>query len=132
MPRTNLPGQLTLDDLTAAVKQLSPRELRRFTLWLNEWKGENVGTMEEETTLIRMAKTRLPPADERRLKRLIAKSELGTLSRAELEIYEALARQAEELDGRRTAALAKLARRRGKPVRVVMEEIGWKGETGGT
>jgi hypothetical protein len=132
MPKTHLPGQLSLDDLTAAVRRLSPGELRRFTLWLAEWKDQNGGPVEDETALIQMTKARLPPADERRLKRLSAKSERGKLNREEMQEYRTLARQAEQLDGKRAAALAELVRRSAKPLAVVMKEIGWKGEAGGT
>lgn len=82
--------------------------------------------MDEEATLIRATKKRLPAADERRLKWLIAKSERGTLTPKELEEYRSLVQQAEQLNVKRVEALAELVRRRGKPARVIMQEIGWK------
>ena len=82
--------------------------------------------MDEEAPLIGAAKKRLPAADERRLKRLIAKSECGTLIPKELREYRSLVQQAERLNVKRVEALAELVRRRGKPARVIMQEIGWK------
>jgi hypothetical protein len=57
----------------------------------------------------------LPAADERRLKRLIVKSERGTLTPRELEEYRALAQQAEQTNVTRVEALAELAQRRDLP-----------------
>jgi hypothetical protein len=119
--------QLTVDDLTAAVKRLSPAELRRFSRWLAEWQEHNGKERTEEAALIQATEARLPAADQRRLKRLSAKSERGTLPPQELQEYRALAQQAEQLNVPRVEALAELARRRGKPLRVVMKEIGWQG-----
>jgi hypothetical protein len=63
---------------------------------------------------------------------LSAKGQRGTLTPKELQHYRKLAQQAEQLDGARTAALAELVRRWGKPASVVMEAIGWKGYKDGT
>src|SRR5262249_54912746 len=127
MAGTRATARLTLSDLTAAVQRLSPAELREFTRWLAEGQGQNGHLASEDAALIELTRSRLPAADERRLERLIAKSQRGTLSPKEQQLYRTLAQQAEQLDGARTAALAELVRRRGKPVRVVMDEIGWQG-----
>jgi hypothetical protein len=131
MPTVQVPAQLTVEHLIAAVKQLSPAELNTFTEWLVAWQQQN-GTQENtDATLIRATKARLPAADTQRLKRLIAKSERGTLTTKELDTYRMLAQQAEQLNIRRVEALAELVQRRGKSPRVIMEDIGWESGTDG-
>lgn len=124
-------ARLTVQDLTVAVKRLSAAELREFTRWLVEWQGQNDFGANDDTALIELTRARLPARDARRLKQLLAKSEEEALSPTERNLYRNLAQQAEQLDGARTAALAELVRRRGKPVGVVMEEIGWQGAADG-
>jgi hypothetical protein len=80
----------------------------------------------EDAPLVEACTARLAPAEERQLKKLIAKSERGTLSAKELELYRTLVRRAEILDGTRLAALTELARRWDKPVRAVMDIVGWE------
>ena len=127
MPTVQAPVQLTVDHLMAAIKQLSPAELSEFTRQFADWRERNGKQADDEAALIKATKAHLPAADGRRLKRLMAKSERGTLTAKELDEYRALAQQAERLNVTRVEALAELVRRRGKPVRVVMEEIGWEG-----
>ena len=115
MPTVHVPAQLNLEHLIAAVKQLSPTELSEFKRQLAAWEGQNDEQVNEEAALIQMTKARLPVAAERRLKRLIGKSERGILTPKEWEEYRALAQQAERLNVRRVEALAELVRRRGKP-----------------
>ena len=88
--------------------------------------------IDEDAALIQAAKMRLPAADERRLERLIAKSERGTLTPKELDEYRALAQRTEQLNATRAEALAELVRRRGKPARIIMQEIGLERGADGT
>ena len=62
----------------------------------------------------------------------MAKSEQGTLTPKELAQYRMLAQRAERLNVERAEALAELVRRRGKPLRVVIEEIGSEGRADGS
>jgi hypothetical protein len=117
----------TVPQLMRTVKQLSPAELREFQRSFSQWQQENGGREEEEATLIQVCKARLPAADESRLNKLIAKSERGTLTPKELAAYRTLVSRAERLDTTRLAALALLARRWHRPVRLIMETIGWEG-----
>jgi hypothetical protein len=132
MPIVHVPAQLTIEHLLAAVRQLSPGELQEFIRQFAEWQEQTDCHLlhdqqaVEEEVLIQATQARLPMADERRLKRLIAKSERDTLTPQEVDEYRALAQQAERLDVTRVEALAALVRQRGKPVRVVMQEIGWE------
>ena len=131
MPTVQVPAQLTVEHLKAAVKQLSLDELHTFTEWLVTWQQQHSVPQDEDTALIQATRTRLPAADEQRLKRLIAKSERGMLTPKELDTYRTLAQQAEQLNMTRMEALAALVQRQGKPLRVVMEEISWEsGEDG--
>ena len=116
----------------AAVKQFSPDEFREFKQRLAVWEAQQpTPQQDEETTLIRATHMRLPPAEQQRLKRLIAKSERGTLTPKELDAYRTLAQHVEQLNVTRTAALAVLVQRRGQPVQAVMQDIGWtQGENG--
>jgi hypothetical protein len=127
MPTVQVSEQLTVDHLLAAVKQLSSAEFRVFAQQFAKLQEQNEKQVGEEAALIQATKVRFKAVDERRLKRLITKSEHGTLTPKELEEYRALAQQAEKLNVTRVSALAELVQRRGKPVRVVMQEIGWEG-----
>ncbi len=132
MSTMQVSAQSTVECLFQMVKQLPPAELGEFTQRFVEWQEQNSMQMKEEAALIRATQARLPAADERRLKRLIAKSERGTLTPKELEGYRSLAQQAEQLNVTRVEALAELVRRWGKPVRVIMQEIGWESGADGT
>ncbi|MDQ3812780.1 MAG: hypothetical protein M3347_02380 [Armatimonadota bacterium] len=125
MPTVQAPTQLSVNDLLAAVKQLSPAERGEFARQFAEWQSQNGSQKDEEAALIEATKMRLPASEERRFRRLISKSERGTLTAKDLEEYHVLAQKAEKLNVVRVEALAELVRRRGKPARVVMKEIGW-------
>lgn|SRR5487761_1127423 len=113
--------------LMATVKQLTPAELRDFKRRFADWQHANGEQADEEKALVEACEARLSAADERRLKTLIGKSERGALRPNELQTYRTLVRRAEKLDATRLAALAQLARRWGRPVRDIIEIIGWKG-----
>jgi hypothetical protein len=86
------------------------------------WEGKEELSMAspnpapDEETLVRTAQARLPAATERRLRRLIARSERGQLTPKELADYQSLAQQAQRIDTARAEALAELARIRGQSV----------------
>lgn len=126
-----VPVALSVEQLLEAIKHLSPAELREFRQQFTAWQEHNGKQAEGDTALLRAAKARLPATAERRLQRLIAKSEQGTLTAKELADYQALAQRAEQINAMRVEALAELVRRRGKPAAVVLEEIGWEGGADG-
>lgn len=97
--------------IQATIRPVATGERR--TIGRGNGPGTNV-----QSTLVRV--------DERQLKKLTAKSERRALSPKDLVDYRILVRRAERLDATRLAALTELARRWGKPVRVVMETIGWQ------
>jgi len=108
-----------------AVKQLTPTALHEFQRQFAEWRQQSDALNEEETALVQACKAGLSADDEGQLRKLIAKSERGTLRPKELQDYRSLVQKAQRLDATRVAALTQLARLWGKPVRVVMEAIGW-------
>lgn len=88
--------------------------------------------MTDEATLLQTARARLPAAAERRLRRLIARSERGRLTPQELADYQALAQEAQRLDAARAEALAKLAHRQGRSVpalKAALDREGRKDDT---
>ena len=149
MSTVQAPVQSTIEHLLKTVQQLSPEDLREFTRQFAEWQKkarmrekqseisdhrsqversedpDPIGA-EKEAMLMAATQARLPTSDEKRLKQLCQKSERGTLTQKELEAYRALAQQAEQLDVKRTEALAELVKLKGKSVHAIMEEIGWE------
>ena len=125
------PDPPSLEQLLEAVDQLSPAQKREFERRLAARRAEDRYEGSDEATLVRAARIRLPAAAERRLKRLIARSERGRLTGEELAEYQVLAQEVQRIDAARAEALAELARRRGKSVRAVMVEIGREGGTDG-
>ncbi len=122
---------LSAEELLEAIQHLSPAELGTFRRRFAAAQDRNGRRAEDEAVLLQAAKARLPMTEKRRLKRLLAKSERGTLSLKELAQYRALAQRAERLDVERVEALAELVRRRGKPLGVVLKEIGGEGDMDG-
>src|SRR5207253_206186 len=112
-----------VDQLLAAIEKLSPAEQREFHRRYAIRNGRNGSKTATEPELIKAAQARLPVSQERRLRKLIARSESGKLTAKELAEYQRLARDAEQLDAERADALAKLARSWGKSVEAVFETI---------
>jgi len=125
------PDQLSLEQLLEAVDHRSPAQMRELERRLAARRSKKGNQGPDQATLVRAARARLPAAAERRLKRLIARSERGMLTKNELAEYQALAQEVQRLDAARAEALAELARRRGKSVGAVMAEIGCEDGTDG-
>ena len=106
-----------------AVAHLSPAEQREFQRRLAGRQTPNGSAGPEEAALVRTARARLPAAAERRLRRLITKSERGQLSPSELTDYQSLAEEAQRIDAARAQALAELAHRRGQSVQEIKAAI---------
>ncbi len=123
MPPSMPPGPLSVEQLLEAVNHLSPAQQREFQRRLVARQARNGEQGRDETALIQAARGRLPAAAERRLKRLITKSERGDLTPKELADYQTLAQEVQRIDAARVEALAELARRRGQPVQAVKAEI---------
>lgn len=112
--------------LMAAVKRLTPAELRDFTTSFLAWQRETGDATDSEVELLQLCRLRLAKGQERRLKTLIGKSETQELRSNELQEYRNLVREAEKLDAVRVAALAQLARLWDKPLGAVIKRVGWE------
>jgi hypothetical protein len=125
-----VPAPLSLEQLLEAVDHLSPAQRLEFERRLAARGADHGHERLEEANLIRSARI-LPVAADRRLKKLIARSERGSLTEKELVEYQALAEEVQRIDAVRAEALAELARRRGKSVRAVKAELDREGGTDG-
>ncbi len=123
---------LSLEQLLEAVNRLPPAQKREFERRMAARRCDSGQKLSDEANLVRAAKMRLTAADDRRLKRLISRSERGLLTCDELAEYQRLAQEVQRLDAARVEALAELARHRGKSLRAVKGEIGREGGAGGT
>ena len=126
MPTVQVPAQLNIDHLLAAIKQLSPAELREFRRRFEEWQERNGQQAEAEAALLaRVEKnSRLPGAEQRRFNHLRRKRQAETLTRSESAELQALWRRVEQMNVARLEAVAELAWQRGTDVRTVMRELG--------
>jgi hypothetical protein len=131
MPAPSTRVALSLEQLLEAVDCLSPAQMREFERRMAARRSDVGKDRSDEAALVRTAKARLTPAKDRRLKRLIARSEQGRLTGDELAEYQTLAQEVQRLDSARVEALAELARRRGKSLRAVRAEIGREGGANG-
>jgi hypothetical protein len=121
----------SIEQLLEAVEHLSPTEQHEFQSRLASRKAANSSPECDETTLARAAQARLPAASERRLRKLIDRSERGQLTPHELAEYQSLARESQRIDAAKIEALAELARRRGQSVRTVKASLDREGRTDG-
>jgi hypothetical protein len=126
MPIVHVPVQLTMEQLLAAVKQLSPGELREFTEQFAAWQKQHAQQDEEEAALLACIaeNSRLPAAEQRRFNRLRRKHQAETLAKPEATELQALWQRVERMNVARLEALRKLAKRRGTNVRTCMRELG--------
>ncbi len=116
LPRS---GSWNVEQLLEAVERLSPAEQREFQRRLTSKQAANGSTDPEEAKLIQTAQAHLPAAAERRLRKLIVRSERGQLTPQELADYQALAQEVQRIDAARADALAKLSHLQGRSIRAV-------------
>ena len=126
MPTVLVPAQLTVEHLMAAIKQLSPAELREFAQHFAAWQEKNSTQVDEEVALLATIgeNSRLPAAEQRRYERLRQKCERRTLTEPELAEYQWLLQQLEARNVKRVEALIVLAQRRGTTLQGIMAELG--------
>lgn len=126
MATTRIPTQLTVDELAAAVKRLSPAELQEFNQRLAEWQGRNGSQMEAEAVLLnRIAEnSQISTAKQRRFSHLRRKHQAESLTDAELAELKALWQKVEQMNAARLQALSELAEIRGTSVQALLRELG--------
>ena len=120
-------GSRKVEQLLEAVEQLSPAEQREFQRRLASKQAANGSTDPEEAKLIQAAQARLSATEERRLRKLIARSERGQLTPQELADYQSLAQESQRIDAARADALAKLSRLQGRSVRALKAALDREG-----
>ena len=126
MPTVQVPAQLTVEHLMAAVKQLSPAELCEFMQQLTAWQQQNGQQAEEEAALLAHIKenSRLPAAEQRRFNHLRRKRQATTLTAPEATELQAFWQRVEQMNVARLEALIQLAGHRGTDVKMLMRELG--------
>jgi len=123
MVASSAPANQRLNQLLDAVARLSPEEQLEFQRRLDTLHKSNGLDSMSDGVLIERARACLPAASASRLRRLIRKSEAGILTPVELVDYQALARQAEQIDVVRLQALTELSRRWGKSTAAVQKAL---------
>jgi hypothetical protein len=126
MPTVLVPAQLTVEHLMAAIKQLSPAELREFAQHFAAWQEKTTTQADEEAALLATIEenSRLPTTEQRRYERLRRKCERRTLTEPELAEYQLLLQQLEARNVRRVEALIALAQRHSTTLQGIMAELG--------
>jgi uncharacterized protein (DUF2236 family) len=121
-----VPAQLTVEHLMAAVKQLSPAEWREFQQQLAAWQAQNGVREATEADLVTCThdNSRLPAVTQRRFNRLRRKSQAETLTPAEAKELQMLWQRVEAMNVTRLEALTTLAQRRGTDVTTLMRDLG--------
>jgi hypothetical protein len=132
MPTVHGPAQLTVEDLMAAIKQLSPVEWREFQHQLSQWQEQNgIGEQTETTLLARIQEaSALPEAEQHRLTQLRRKRQAEELTATEESELRALWQRVEQMNVGRLEALTRLARQRNTEVKTLMRELGIPAEPG--
>jgi hypothetical protein len=126
MPTVLVPAHLTVEHLMAAIKQLSPAELREFAQHFAAWQKKSSTQLDEEAALLAIIEenSRLPAVEQRRYERLRRKCDRRTLTEPELAEYQRLLQQLEARNVRRVEALIALAQRRSTTLQGIMAELG--------
>src|SRR5689334_1627198 len=100
MPTVQVPAQLTVEHLMAAIKQLTPAEWKALQQQLSEWQDQNGSRNEAEAALLARIRenSRLPAAEQRRLNHLRRKHQAGELTAAEEAELQELWKHAEQMN----------------------------------
>jgi hypothetical protein len=119
----------TVKELLAAVKQLSPVQLRQFEREFTTWRDHNgqgdAAAPDEDPLLAAIREnSSLPAAEQQRFQRLRRRRQAETLSLSEEKELRALWQQVEQRNVARLEALTELARRRGTDVKTLLRELG--------
>jgi hypothetical protein len=132
MPTVHVPAQLTVDDLIAAIKQLSSAEWHEFQQQLSEWQAHNGTWDETESALLARIQenSRLPEAEQRRFDQLRRRRQAEAFTGSEEAELQALWQRVEQMNVARLQALTRLAQRRNIEVKALMREIGIAEEPG--
>ena len=125
MPTVEVPAQLNVEHLIAAVKQLSPTELREFSRQFTGLRDKNSTQASKEAKLLSQIEknSQLPVAEQRRFNRLRRKRQDETLTKQQEQELQDLWQRVEQMNVVRLTALIKLAQHRGTDVKKLMSEL---------
>jgi hypothetical protein len=116
--------------LLRSVRRLPPAQRREFTRRLigtTRRNGPRAAKSDPaDDALIETIKLKLSRRELVRIRRFGDKCSLGTLTPTERAEYMSLIAKADRMSLLRLQAIAELARRRGKSVRAMMDEVGWE------
>jgi hypothetical protein len=126
MPTVHVPAQLSVEDLIAAIKQLSPAEWQEFQQQLAEWQEQNGRREETEASLLASIQenSRLPDVQQRRFNHLRRKHQAEGLAASEEAELQVMWQRVEQMNVTRLEALTRLAQHRSTDVRTLMRELG--------
>src|SRR6266568_8757688 len=132
MPTVDVPAQLTVEHLMAAIKQLSPAEWQQFQQQLTQWQEQNGLQAETEASLLARIQenSRLPAAEQRRFNHLRRKQQAEGMTASEEAELQVLWQRVEQMNVARLEALTRLAHHRNTDVRRVMRELGIPADPG--
>jgi hypothetical protein len=116
--------------LLRSVRRLPPAQRREFTRRLigtTRRNGSRAAKSDPaDDALIETIKLKLSRRELARMRRFGDRCSLGTLTATERAEYMSLIAKADRMSLLRIQAIAELARRRGKSVRAMIDEVGWE------
>jgi hypothetical protein len=118
--------QIETDQLLQAALQMPREELEQFVARLFALKAqqETPGLSEREAELLMKINQGLPPATSKRMKKLIAKRQSGTITEDELQELICLTDESERLNVERLKHLIELAAVRNITLDELMDQLG--------
>lgn len=118
--------QIETDQLLQAALQMPREELEQFVVRLFALKAqqETPGLSEREAELLMEINQGLPPATGKRMKKLIAKRQSGTITEDELQELIRFTDEAERLNVERVKHLTELAALRNVTLDELMDRLG--------
>jgi predicted transcriptional regulator len=118
--------KLTPADLVQAASSLSAGELEQLVRQLLALRAQRQAPRlsEAETELLLEVNRGVAAPVRERLRDLVKRRKAEQLSALEYEELLRMTEEIERMDGQRLQALLKLAQLRGKPLRVLMDEMG--------
>ena len=125
MPTVEVPAQLNVEHLIAAIKQLSPTELREFSRQFTGLRDKNGTQAGKETKLLSQIEknSQLPVAEQRHFNRLRRKRQDETLTKQQEQELQGFWQRVEQMNVVRLKALTKLAQHRSTDVKTLMREL---------
>jgi hypothetical protein len=126
MPTINVEAHLTPDHLLDAARQLSPNELETLVCrLLTLRKHQSVPALDEdESRLFEVINEGLPEETRERFVELKSRLKNRTMTPEEQQEFNRLTDEREKQNVRRLEALVELSKRRGVPLRELMDQLG--------